>query len=73
MEEHSTNNSVHPTYGLSVSYDVFAEPEYGFSGDVVLDSHKAKLKTHVDSLVNEADEINRTERERRQGSCALWH
>lgn len=60
MKEHSTNNSVQNTcYGLSVSYDVFAEPEYGSSGDVVLDYHKAKLRTHVDSLINEVDEINR--------------
>lgn len=46
-------------YGLSVSYDDFARTEYGDCGDSVLERHKATLKAHVMSLIDEAEEINK--------------
>ena len=59
MEELNTTDSAQPIcYGLSVSYDILTESEYGSTGDSVLDSHKAKLRTHIDSIINETEEIN---------------
>ena len=60
MEELGATDSAQATYyGLSVSYDVFAEAEYGSTGDSVLNSHKTKLGAHVDSLISEIEEINK--------------
>lgn len=59
MEELNTTDSAQPIcYELSVSYDILTESEYGSTGDSVLDSHKAKLRTHIDSIINETEEIN---------------
>lgn len=60
MEELGATDSAQATYyGLPVSYDVFAEAEYGSTGDSVLNSHKTKLGAHVDSLISEIEEINK--------------
>lgn len=46
-------------YGLSVSYDIFAEPEYGSTEDCVTHSYTVKPRAYVDSMINEAEKINK--------------
>lgn len=60
MEELNTVDAAQPIcYELSASCDVCAEREYGSARGNIRSAHKVKLKTHVDSLISEIEEINK--------------